>query len=151
MGFIPEQPWLVCDIDGTLSDFAHRLHFIKEGEKPNWRKFNGACTYDTVIPATLSLLNWAKSAGVKIILSTGRSQRYETQTLWWLKTQNVPYDLLLMRPDDDNRSSAEIKKNHYQVNMTKKNIIMVLEDRDKEVEMWRELGLTCLQVQKGAY
>jgi len=57
-----------------------------------------------------------------------------------------------MRKDNDFRPDEEIKKEIYN-NFIKDdyNIFFVLDDRTKVVNMWRSLGLTCLQVADGNF
>lgn len=72
----------------------------------------------------------------------------------WLKDWNYNYECLglLMRPDDDNRSDAIVKEEIY-LNQIKPHysVFMVLDDRNKVVEMWREHGLVCHQVADGNF
>ena len=44
----------VFDIDGTLSDPAHRLHHIR-GESVDWDAFFAACDQDAPIPHMVDL------------------------------------------------------------------------------------------------
>ncbi len=44
----------VFDIDGTLADITHRLHFI-QGEKKDWDAFFAACIDDAPIGHMLDL------------------------------------------------------------------------------------------------
>lgn len=57
-----------------------------------------------------------------------------------------------MRPAGDTRNDAVIKEEIYQAEIAGKyNVEFVLDDRDRVVDKWRELGLKCLQVAKGAF
>lgn len=58
---------------------------------------------------------------------------------------------LLMRPKKDNRKDSVIKKELFDKIKDKYNIQYVFDDRDQVVEMWRELGLTCLKVADGNF
>ena len=53
-------------------------------------------------------------------------------------------DNLLMRPSDDNRYDDEVKLDHLK-EIIKEDVWFVLEDRQMVVNMWRSLGLLCLQ------
>lgn len=39
--------YIIVDLDGTLANIDHRLHYIKQN-KPDWNAFYGACKDDTV-------------------------------------------------------------------------------------------------------
>ena len=54
-----------------------------------------------------------------------------------------------MRPSDDNRYDDEVKLDLFERNYKKEDVWFVLEDRQMVVNMWRSLGLTCLQPAPG--
>ena len=57
-----------------------------------------------------------------------------------------------MRNDGDKNSDADVKLKIVKEYVNPKRVWFVLEDRDDVVQMYREdLGLTCLQVNKGDY
>lgn len=152
-----QQMWIIVDLDGTLADIQHRLHFIKDGEKPNWDGFNAACVDDIKVHPVAQTVDLFRNFGaVKVCIMTGRSQRYIEETVDWLRSRKIPYDALVMRAQGDFRSDTEVKKEMYAQYFQngfeqRRKVYFVLEDRDKVVAMWRELGLTCFQVRKGDY
>ena len=58
-------------------------------------------------------------------------------------------ELLYMRKDGDTRPDYVIKPELVKDFID--DIYMVFEDRDQVVKMWRDLGITCLQVANGDY
>ena len=57
-----------------------------------------------------------------------------------------------MRKDNDFRPDEEIKKEiYFNKIINNYNILFILDDRTKVVKMWRELKLTCLQVDDGDF
>jgi hypothetical protein len=156
--------WVIFDLDGTLADIKHRLHYINRPEpkmlehdtlvddwKPDWNAFNAACEQDDYKWRIGALLTTFKQIGRSIAIFTGRDETYRAHTERWLKNKGIEYDLLKMRPAKDYRSDTIVKLEMFQQHFVPSDIWMVVDDRDKVVEMWRELGLTCLQVQKGDY
>ncbi len=133
----PQLPDIViCDLDGTLA-----LH-------------NGRNPYDAST-CDQNLLN-APVADIvdheKIILVSGREDKYREQTLKFLTKYNIRYLKLLMRKTGDFRNDAIVKKEIYENYIKDKcNVKFVLDDRNRVVEMWRSLGLTCLQVADGDF
>jgi uncharacterized HAD superfamily protein len=143
--------WIIVDLDGTLCDARHRLHFLRDGDKPNWDGFNSACINDSLIAHVALLVKVLFNAGWKVALMTGRSEDYKEQTTNWLRNHSIPYNQLLMRASGDYRSDTEVKQELYQYHFVDRRTIFILEDRDKVVEMWRSIGVPCYQVQKGEY
>lgn len=57
-----------------------------------------------------------------------------------------------MRKNNDFRPDEEIKKEiYFDKIINNYNILFILDDRAKVVKMWRELKLTCLQVDDGDF
>ena len=155
--------WVIFDLDGTLADIKHRLHFIypttaqekfaaKTGDyKPDWDAFNMACEKDNTKPDIIELLKMLQFYGKSIAIFSGRMETARERTIEWLRRNGVKYDILEMRASKDFRSDVEIKSEMFFKHFTKEQIWFVVDDRDKVVDFWRELGLTCLQCQKGDY
>lgn len=65
---------------------------------------------------------------------------------------NIYYDELYMRTPGDMRKDFVIKKELYDAKIKNKyNVQFVLDDRNQIVDMWRGLGMTCLQVDYGNF
>ena len=69
----------------------------------------------------------------------------------WLKVNDIPFHGLYMRGLGDARSDTDVKRDIYNTHFADKKVWFVLEDRDKVVKMWRDLGLSCMQVAEGEY
>jgi hypothetical protein len=75
----------------------------------------------------------------------------------WLKKFNVPFDVLKMRPTSKEFMFVpdnELKRKWFDDLIGedgKDQVLCVFDDRQKVVDMWRELGLTCMQVDKGDF
>ncbi len=152
------KPIVIFDIDGTLADIVHRKHFIEE-KKPDWRSFNESARVDPPIKATfVILLSFIKLGAFDIRFVTGRSIEYKPILLTWLNEQTgIPEkwfnDKIIMRQRNDHRAD-NIVKEEWLLSLTQEErnrILMVFEDRDRVVEMWRSHGIQCYQVQKGDY
>lgn len=153
----------IFDIDGTLADCSHRIHFIEPAEsfgrknieieeKPDWENFYRACVDDKPIQGVIETLKLLAFTGIKILLVTGRPKNYLNETLAWLLKQNIKFDGIYMREDGDHRPDYIIKHELYMNYISKNYVIQgVFEDRKQCVNMWRGLGLTCFQVAEGEY
>ena len=131
---------VIFDIDGTIADCTHRLHYLKDKD---WDSFYRACSADTPIISTISLLR-VLSKDHQIVLSTGRPERIRTLTEKWLLVHLVPYEKLLMRKDKDWRASAEIKKTNL-FKLGAEAILCAFDDKDEDVEMYNSMGVTCFK------
>lgn len=146
--------FVVFDLDGTLADCEHRVHHIegdnKSSEK-NWDAFYDACSDDSPIIATLSVMRALIKAGHDIAIWTGRSDRVRKDTLQWLGRNLGPPATeieLVMRRAGDFTSDIELKRK-WMNDYGKPEL--VFEDRESVVEMWREEGVRCFQVAPGKF
>lgn len=143
---------IIIDLDGTLCNVAHRVHFVKE-QPPNWAAFFDACVDDTPNAAVVELYDMASFYGHAIIYVSGRPETHRAQTQAWLKLHCVDYcTLLLMRPEGDYRPDQIVKRELYEQHIAGKyEVLFTVDDRAVVVKMWRELGLTCFQVAEGDF
>lgn len=142
--------WVIFDLDGTLADITHRLNLIS-GDSPDWDSFNLECFKDAPKNHVIELLKMCKHYGKSIAIFSGRNEMSKQMTIDWLKRHDIKWDILEMRGAKDFRSDVDVKRDMFVKYFDKKNIWFVVDDRDKVVNLWRELGLTCFQCQKGDY
>ncbi|MFP5226631.1 MAG: hypothetical protein ACLGXA_03310, partial [Acidobacteriota bacterium] len=87
-----------------------------------------------------------------VIFVSGRKAECREATMDWLFSNVGFTDPLFMRADGDNRDDRIVKEEIYRREIEGKyNVLFVLDDRNRVVEKWRELGLPCLQVAKGDF
>lgn len=147
----PELPSaVICDLDGTLADIGSRSPYDAS-----------TCSLDRVndpVHYVLSALG-RDNKKLSLIFMSGREEKYRAETLAWLTANTAllldSYKMvyLFMRPTGDNRKDSIIKKELFEQHVAGKfNTLLVLDDRDQVVEMWRkELGLPCFQVNYGNF
>lgn len=132
---------IICDLDGTL---AHH----------NGRSPYDAAKCDTdLIDANVGRFlidQWSRMKA--IIFVSGRDAEFYDKTRAWLD-KHLPFQgLLLMRPKGDRRSDDIVKQEIYDEKIKGKyNVEVVLDDRNRVVDMWRRNGLTCWQVAEGDF
>lgn len=157
---------IICDIDGTIADCRHRQHLAGD-----WDAFHETMMqddlYEMVFEVIMSLM---QDTGAELIFLTGRPERFRAETTTWLEErcalfEDDDYIALLMRPKDDFRPDVEMKPAvlkdwidnidpDLDVRMTMdllKERALFLDDRDKVVAMWRDMGYTCFQTAEGAF
>ncbi len=162
----------IIDLDGTLCNIDHRLHFVKpktvvvkedlnavagsvliyEGKpKPDWKNFFDNMTYDTPN-------KWCKdivalcAQRYDIILCSGRPDDYKKVTQEWLHTNDIKYDALFMRRRSDFRKDFIIKEQilDFEI-LTRYNPVFAIDDRSSIVKMWRDRGITTLACADGDF
>lgn len=133
---------IICDLDGTLALLNGRDPFNAEG-----------CENDLLNEPVANTVKTYAGLGYKILLFSGRKQMHQPPTERWLAKYNIPYDVLALRGNEDNRKDAIIKREIFEANAAGKyQIEFVLDDRDQVVNMWRdELKLPCYQVYYGNF
>lgn len=138
---------IVVDLDGTLCNSAHREHLARAGQ---WPEFHAQLHEDEPWQDVLMLLEAMNH--FTLIGLTGRNERYRTATNKWLDKYDIYLDQLLMRPDDNWQSDHELKPDLLAwCGVKPEDVVFILEDRDKVVEAWRNLGYNCWQVRPGGY
>jgi hypothetical protein len=156
---------VIFDLDDTLALTEHRQHFLEQQPK-NWKAFNNACIDDKPnIPIIQIYQALYISVWHKVYIFTGRSEDVKPQTIEWLIKYQIirPWesrtDRLYMRKSKDFRDDRIVKKEMFeklkndpaQLELINKNEIIVFEYRQKVVDMWRDMGLTCCQVAPGNF
>jgi hypothetical protein len=147
---------VIADLDGTIALIEHRRHWLDAERHPDltsderWRTFFAECHKDLPnlpVIRTLQALRWS---WYDIHIFSGRSDEVQDQTLTWLDDFKVPFQLLKMRPASDFTPDEELKR-QWVAEYDLEQIMCVFDDRQKVVDVWRELGLTCFQVAPGDF
>lgn len=143
---LTKTPCIICDLDGTIALGYDRgvFEYDKcESDKPDFR----------VIQMLENL--WESKMYNKIIFLSGRDETGREAAEKWLSTHvEIPreYWELKLRKKHDYRPDDVLKKEIYEKQIEPYyDVKLVLEDRDKVVKMWRDLGLLCCQVYYGKF
>ena len=143
---------ILFDLDGTIANIDHRrIHLEKS--VPDWESFNNELGNDTPNKPIVELYNtlW-EIKRFEIIIVTGRMEGTRKITEEWLKSNNIPFERLVMRPNKDFRPDHEIKKEILtKLKAENKDILFTVDDRQQVVNMWRSSGITCLQCDEGNF
>jgi len=140
----------IFDIDGTLADLSHRLHYIQQTPK-DYTAFYAACVDDKPIKHMCDL-NHFLAHHEEIVLVSGRSDQVRSETVLWLGQYGVVWSGLYMRKVGDHRPDHLVKAELlYQLRADGFEPVMVFDDRDTVVAMWRARGIPCAQVAAGGF
>lgn len=133
-------PCVICDVDGTLAIRGDRgPHDLSLVIEDTPRKY---------MPEVLEALNEM----LFINYVSGRQEFCRAQTELWLRVNGFPAgNALLMRKNGDNRKDAIVKAEMLERIQQAYEVIVVLDDRDNCIKMWREKGLLAFQVDYGSF
>ncbi len=132
---------VIFDLDGTLADLNGRNPYDAS-----------ECEYDLPNYPVIDVLKKYKRDDYKIIITSGREDKYAGQTKNWLAKYDIEPDLILMRKSDDNRKDYTVKEEMFKEHILNKYYVeVVFDDRERVVDCWRDLGLTCFAVADGKF
>lgn len=157
-------PCVIFDLDGTLADLSHRLHHIQNKPK-NWPAFFDAMAEDSLIPSVAWLFRAVRNSRVPVgspmpqdqespvaIICSGRPDNYRELTQRWLFAHCLAPYALYMRSEGDYRADDIVKRELLaKIREDGFDPLLVVDDRDRVVNMWRDEGLTCLQCAPGDF
>jgi FMN phosphatase YigB (HAD superfamily) len=142
---------VVVDLDGTLCNSGHRDHLAQARE---YDAFNARLVDDLPhddVKWLLDVISRLPAEEVQIIALTGRSEKFRKLTLEWFMKHGIAIDDLIMRPEHDYTSDHELKPRMLEEHVARKDVLFILEDRERVVEAWRNLGYNCWQCRVGGY
>lgn len=143
----PDKPRaILVDLDGTLA-----LH---NGRDPY---DESKVEQDLLNEPVAAVVRAMAAAGHEIVFMSGRTSGCRDASSRWLAKQfeGTPWISkanLYMRASGDSRKDSVVKRELFDKFVRENwNVVAVLDDRNQVVEMWRSLGLTCLQVAPGDF
>ena len=164
---------IIFDLDGTLADIdVRRNKSLKPNGKIDWDIFaapDSITNWDKPNVPVIKMAQLFKADGFKIVIFSGRNDRSFASTKKWLADNDVPFDLLVMRPDKFQDKSWPIalgnpatgdmrfmpddilKKKMLDTFVDINDVFLIVDDRKKVVDMWRDLGLNTFQVAPGDF
>ena len=170
-GHAMKKNTVIFDLDGTLANIEARRAKSLTNDKMDWDVFFNAENIQLDLPnkPVIKMAQLLKQDGFKIVIFSGRNDRSFFATKDWLKVNKVPFNKLVMRPDKFKKDSWPIangnpatkemrwmpdeilKKEMLDTFINMDEVFLVVDDRDKVVKMWRDLGLNTFQVAPGDF
>jgi hypothetical protein len=163
---------VIFDLDGTLANIDARR---KKATKPNgiidWDIFFDASNISLDVPnePVVKMAQLFAEDGFNIVIFSGRNDRSFHTTRSWLTRHRIPFHKLVMRPDkflnwgdkiaDGNIATQDmrfmpdeiLKKHMLDLFVDIHDVFLVVDDRNKVVDMWRSLNLPVFQVAEGDF
>lgn len=144
------KTFLIVDIDGTIANINHRLHFVKDKEEKDWKSFFAEMNKDEPRQDVIQqIYKLCSDNSLEIIYVSGRPDTYRDQTEQWLKEFGLPYFTLLMRGGHDKRPDTEVKQDIYNKYLKHYKIDSVFDDRPSVIRMWKSNGVKVYDVGNG--
>lgn len=139
---------ILVDMDATLFLNTNGRPFYGDNLEPT------DILKDEPIPATITLVKAYQATGNLVIGLSGREDRPQIRACTLKQCQNVGINLdaLILRPVGSRKRGDTSKKELFEENIKDKYYVdFVLDDSTKVVQMYRDLGLTCLQPNDGKF
>lgn len=138
----PEKPYcVVVDMDSTLCFNTNKRPWFGEGAAEGMKndvENYGVC--ETV---------WALAQEYPIVIATGRDTSQAEVTKEWLEKHRISPTEYYFRTEGDYRKGVEVKREQIEKIMEKYNVLVIFDDCEPIVQMYRDMGLTVLQPNKG--
>ncbi len=140
---------LICDVDGTICSTSHRNPYDTRN-----------CHLDPPNADVIWFLNHIlATTRIHVIFCSGRKEMAREKTVQFLDKhvkRKFPFfrkwTALYMRGDRDGRDDRIVKgEMHEKYIKGKYDVICALDDRDRVVQCWRDLGIFTWQVRPGAF
>lgn len=133
---------VLVDVDGTIA--------LANGRNPYDESTVSADLPNSDIIAVVRALH---RDGHRLVVISGRTEASRPDTVAWLEQHlGAAINMLYLRAVGDRRPDIVVKQEIYRHHIEPRyRVVCVLEDRTRVVGMWRDLGLTCLQVAPGDF
>ena len=159
------RPLYIFDLDGTLALIDHRRPILDDLSNPNrWDDFYRACVDDKPNKPIIAIAEKLFYCGADIKIFSGRSNLVYKETTEWIflhlycmRELGDFFDqnsiLAKMRPHGSSTPDQVLKRQWYEElsQQDKDRLVCVFDDRQKVVDMWRSIGVTCLQFAPGDF
>ena len=117
---------LVCfDVDGTLADGAHRVHYWRQKPR-NWDMFRSEIINDAPIQQICDIAKQMPTAH-DLIVCTGRGEDSRDVTTKWLHKNSISFQKMYMRTEHDYRDDYIVKK---------ELLDEIIDDYGKQPDLW---------------
>ena len=156
----------IVDVDGTVADISHRLHFIDASQAKHvdqaknptkdWEGFFAAAVDDKPIFEVIAVVRALYNQGHTIAISTGRpsNSNHSAGTVKWLQKYRVNNHGVFMREAGDHREDYVVKEELLDQIIARfpgQALGGAFEDREQVVAMYRKRGLRVFQVAEGKF
>ena len=132
---------IVVDMDSTLCFNTNKRPWYGEGAAAGMLK-------DIPNGGVCDLISQLQKS-YPIVLATGRDTSQEEVTKQWLLDKGINVSEFYFRTEGDYRKGVEVKREQIEKILEKYNVLVIFDDCEPIVQMYRDMGLTVLQPNKG--
>lgn len=132
--------YILVDVDGTLADCTHREHYVTSEGKKDWQSFFNLTPFDPLRNEVVELIE-NKYPGIPRIVVTAREECWRPHTEKWIREKGFEFENILMRKTGDKRADAIVKQEILDTYCDANNVVAVIDDRPRVIEMWKANGL----------
>ncbi len=134
---------VVFDLDGTLFDETHRAH-LRIDKK--WDEYFSMVDLDPLIPITAEIIKEKKEQGFEIWMMSGRHISCSDKTKEALRINEIPYDNLKLRGQNNFVPDYVIKPSWCEKLIGLKRIHSVYDDQDRVLDGFKNKGLNAIDI-----
>ncbi|GGT13369.1 phosphatase domain-containing protein [Streptomyces purpureus] len=142
------RPLAVFDLDGTLSNSAHRQHFLERSPR-DWDAFFAAAPDDPPLPRGVTLC-LAAAEECEVLYLTGRPERCRQDTVDWLAAQGLPEGRIHMRRNHDRRPARHTKMDILRRLARDREVRMLVDDDELVCDAAEQAGFRVVRARWGA-
>jgi hypothetical protein len=125
--------------------------FSGPGRRKNWQAFFERAGDDAVI-AEIARVTELLDPDLCVVLLTARPTTIRDLTLTWLARHGLRWDLLVMRPEGDYRSSPDAKQLAvHELRSAGFDLRLAFDDDRRNVDMFHGEGVPCVYIHSGYY
>ena len=139
---------VIVDLDGTISDETWRNNLAREKQ---WGDYHEGLGDDEPFVDVIRLIRqlFDSMDNISLIGVTGRPEKWRQRTGEWLINQDVPLDLILMRPNNDLRPASEVKMDLMREQFGDDwadQVWFVMDDNQHVIKAFEQKGVTSFLV-----
>lgn len=131
---------VIFDADGTLVDIRGIRDFVR-GKYRNFDMFHRSSLWSPPNDQVVQMAFDAHDAGFAIIVVTARSEPYRAVTQKWMDDNNIPYENIYMRAEDDMRKDYLVKHDILKDIRVDYDVVHAVDDNIHVKRTWLENGI----------
>lgn len=142
---------VLLDLDGTAVQTDHIMKY-GYGPEQDLDTYHSLAQYcEPNMDIILIMMEW-RAAGVPVIVSTARSQRYRGVTDQWLQLYFPDYEDMFMRGNDDERADYLVKQDLlYEIQAKGYYILKAYDDNPTVLDMYNRNSIATYSVLGGSH
>ncbi len=137
---------VIFDIDGTLADVREIKHHLT-GDVVDYDLYHklaqDAPPVEPIVIAAVSMV----ALGLSPLIVTARKAKYMDDTVIFLRRNNIPFDMIFMRQDDDDRTDVDLKRDILKrIRSMDYDVKLAYDDNPEIIDLWVSEGIPAVFV-----